>query len=180
MIPLRTERLLLRHFEPGDFGALLALHGDEELTRYIDWGPRDEEEVRATLGRKMDKLTLVCEGDGLGLAGILPSTGELIGDFTLEYQSARGRTAELGYMLHPDHHGKGYATEGAGALLRLAFEHFGMHRVVGILDARNEGSAGVLERLGMRREAHLVENEWMKGGWQSELVYAILAQEWEG
>jgi RimJ/RimL family protein N-acetyltransferase len=53
-----------------------------------------------------------------------------------------------------------------------------MHRVIGRLEARNDASARLLEKLGMRREAHLVENEWVKGEWQSELVYAILAEEW--
>jgi RimJ/RimL family protein N-acetyltransferase len=43
---------------------------------------------------------------------------------------------------------------------------------------RNAASARVLEKLGMRLEAHLVENEWVKGEWQSELVYAMLAREW--
>ena len=63
-------------------------------------------------------------------------------------------------------------------MLRLAFAELGLHRVVGRLDARNTASAAVLERLGMRREAHLVDNEWVKGEWCSELDYAVLAQEW--
>ena len=74
--------------------------------------------------------------------------------------------------------GQGYATEAARALLALAFESYGLHRVFGRLEARNVASARVLERIGMRREAHLVENEWIKGEWQSELVYALLAREW--
>ena len=63
-------------------------------------------------------------------------------------------------------------------MLAFAFEELGLHRVVGRLEPRNTGSARVLEKLGMRREAHLVENEWVKGEWQSELVYALLAREW--
>ena len=63
-------------------------------------------------------------------------------------------------------------------MLAFAFEVVGLHRVIGRLEPRNRGSACVLEKLGMRREAHLVENEWVKGEWQSELVYAILADEW--
>ena len=43
---------------------------------------------------------------------------------------------------------------------------------------RNAASARVLERLGMRREAHFVENEWLKGEWTDELVYAMLDREW--
>ena len=65
-------------------------------------------------------------------------------------------------------------------MLAFAFEVLGLHRVVGRLEPRNGGSARVLEKLGMRREAHLVENEWVKGEWQSELVYAMLAREWRG
>ncbi len=53
-----------------------------------------------------------------------------------------------------------------------------MRRIVGCLEARNTASARVLEKLGMRREALLVENEWVRGKWQSELVNALLAAEW--
>jgi RimJ/RimL family protein N-acetyltransferase len=56
----------------------------------------------------------------------------------------------------------------------------GWHRLIGRTEARNTGSARVLEKLGMRLEAHLVENEWVKGEWQSELDYALLASEWRG
>ena len=63
-------------------------------------------------------------------------------------------------------------------MLTFAFEVYDLHRVCGRLEARNAASARVLERLGMRREAHLVENEWVKDEWQSEFVYAILEREW--
>lgn len=63
-------------------------------------------------------------------------------------------------------------------LLRLAFERVHLHRVIGRLEARNTASARVLEKLGMRKEAHLVENEYVKDEWQSEIVFAMLAREW--
>ena len=65
-----------------------------------------------------------------------------------------------------------------GRCSRIAFDDLGLHRVIGRLEARNAASARVLEKLGMRLEAHLVENEWVKDEWQSELVYAILDREW--
>jgi RimJ/RimL family protein N-acetyltransferase len=102
----------------------------------------------------------------------------MVGDVVLEWISRRHRQGEIGYIVHPDHHGRGYATEACRPLLRVAFEEMGLHRVVGRLDARNTASARVLEKLGMRREAHLVENEWVKEEWQSEVVYAILDREW--
>jgi RimJ/RimL family protein N-acetyltransferase len=78
----------------------------------------------------------------------------------------------------PDHAGRGYATEAARRLLRLAFEELDLHRVIGRLDTRNEASARLMQRLGMRREAHFVENQFNQGRWESELVYAILRDEW--
>jgi RimJ/RimL family protein N-acetyltransferase len=102
----------------------------------------------------------------------------MIGEGSLFLLSAQHRQGEIGFIFHPDHHGHGYATETARLLLRLAFEEFGLHRVIGRLEPRNEASARLLEHVGMRREAHFVENEFVKGEWQSELVYALLEREW--
>jgi RimJ/RimL family protein N-acetyltransferase len=82
------------------------------------------------------------------------------------------------YIVPPEYQHNGYATEATAPLLRIAFEALGLHRVVGRVEARHAASARVLEKLGMRREAHLLENEFVKGEWQSELVYAILDREW--
>jgi RimJ/RimL family protein N-acetyltransferase len=105
-------------------------------------------------------------------------SGELIADVSLLWASEAHRQGELGFVVHPAHQGRGYATEASRPMLDFAFEALALHRVVGRLEPRNVGSARVLEKLGMRREAQLVENEWVKGEWQSELVYAILAREW--
>ena len=81
-------------------------------------------------------------------------------------------------MIKPDTQGRGFATEGGRQMLRLGFEGLGLHRIVCSTDARNEASARVLRKLGMRQEAHLIENEFVKGEWQSELIFAILRDEW--
>ena len=121
----------------------------------------------------------VAEGDVLSLAVILKDSGELVGDFILCWTSEEHQQAEIGYIIHPDHAGHGYATEAGRVLLRIAFQDLGLHRVVASTDARNTASGRVLEKLGMRAEAHFVENEYVKGEWQSERVYAILAREWQ-
>jgi RimJ/RimL family protein N-acetyltransferase len=176
--PFATERLVLRPFEPGDLEALHAMHSREDVARWLYWGPRSMDEVRAVLDRKIAARSIREEGDPLSLAGALRDTGELIGDFTLWLESKEHRQGEIGFLVHPAHQGRGYAMEASRELLRLGFEGLGLHRIIGTLEARNSPSARVLERLGMRREAHLVENEWVKGEWQSELVYAILDREW--
>ena len=88
---------------------------------------------------------------------------------------------EIGFIVQPRAPGQGYATEAARALCSTGrSRRWAATGVIGRTEARNTGSARVLEKLGMRLEAHLVENEWVKGEWQSELVYAMLASEWRG
>jgi RimJ/RimL family protein N-acetyltransferase len=113
---------------------------------------------------------------GVPYAGEETASGALVGYVTLTVE--QHRQGEIGFIFHPDHQGRGYATEAGRAVLGIAFGAYGLHRVSGRLEARNAASARVLEKLGMRREAHLVETEWIKGEWQSELVYALLASEW--
>jgi RimJ/RimL family protein N-acetyltransferase len=96
----------------------------------------------------------------------------------LAWRSAEHGCAEIGYVFHPDARGHGYATEACAALLELAFDGLGLHRVIARVDARNDASCAVLRRLGMRQEAYLVQNEWFKGEWTDEIDFAILATEW--
>jgi RimJ/RimL family protein N-acetyltransferase len=176
--PLRTERLALRPFATDDLGSLHAIHADEGVARWLYNEPRSLEETHELLASKVGGASVQGEGEWLSAAAVLRETGELVADMALLWTSEAHRQGELGFIVHPAHQGRGYATEASRPLLAFAFETLGLHRVVGRLEPRNTGSARVLEKLGMRREAHLVENEWVKGEWQSELVYAILAREW--
>ena len=176
--PIATERLYLRPFLPSDLDAIVAIHGDPEVVRYLYFGVRGRDELRGVLTEKARRIVLVKEGDTLNLAAVLRDGGELVGDVTLFWRSEEHRQGEVGYILHPAHGGRGYATEATRALLKIGFEDLGLHRIFGRLDARNTASARVLERVGMRREAHFVENEQVKGTWTDELLYAMLAREW--
>lgn len=177
-LPIRTERLLLRLYTEDDLDDVYAMQARPDVARYLYWGPRNRDEARESLGKKIASNRLRAEGDDLTLAVVLPDAGTVIGDVLLVWVSGEHRQGEIGYIFHPDHGGHGYATEAARVMLRLGFEGLGLHRISGRLDARNTASAGVLERLGMRREAHLVQNELVKGEWTDEMIYAILEDEW--
>ena len=169
---------MLRPFESGDLQAFHAIQSDERVVRWLYNDVRTLEETRDLLERKIAGAALHGEGEWLSAAVTLGATGELVGDVSLLWASEPHRQGELGFVFHPAHHGKGYATEASRPILAFAFETLDLHRVAGRLEPRNLASGRVLEKLGMRREAHLVENEWVKGGWQSELVYALLDHEW--
>jgi RimJ/RimL family protein N-acetyltransferase len=176
--PLETERLILRPYTAGDLDSFHAILRRDDVSRYLYSEPRDRDEARDLLARVALKTAIDDDHDDLLLAVLTKESGAIIGHVTLERTSREHRQGEIGYVLHPDHQGHGYATEAASVMLRLGFEALGFHRIVGRLDARNAASARVLERLGMRREAHLRENEFIKGEWCDELVYAMLATEW--
>jgi RimJ/RimL family protein N-acetyltransferase len=174
--PIETERLLLRPYREADIDVLHDIQSRPEVVRYLYWEPRTREQVEQVIRESSDQID--GEGGGLTLAIQPRGSDTMVGDVVLMYHSEAHRQGEIGYVLHPDHQGHGYATEAAREMLRLGFEQLGLHRIAGRLEARNSASAAVLERLGMRLEAHLHENEWVKGEWQSELVYAVLATEW--
>ena len=103
-----------------------------------------------------------------------------VGDSMLHLQGTGLSEGEIGWTVLPQHAGRGFATEAARAVLRLAFEHYGLRRVVANLDARNERSAALCERLGMRREVDRVADFWSKGTWTSTYEYALLRDECGG
>ena len=176
--PLETERLLLRPALDGDVDALHAIQRRADITRYLYWSPRSRDEVRALVAKRRGLTRFEKEGDVLFLYAVLRDTGVLIGEFSLVWTSLQNRCGEIGFILHPDHHGRGYATEAGTALLRIGFESAGLHRIIGRCDGRNVASIRAMEKLGMRKEGHFRENECVKGEWTDEVTCAMLAREW--
>jgi RimJ/RimL family protein N-acetyltransferase len=176
--PIRTERLVLRPFMPEDLDALQAMFSDPDVTRYLDHGPLSREAVGELLERISSMTGIDEHRNELRLAVELQASGQVIGDVSLWRTSIKHKQGEIGFVLHPEHQGHGYAVESMRELLRIGFQEAGLHRIVGRCDAENLASASLMERLGMRREAHFRENELIKGAWSDGLVFAMLASEW--
>lgn len=177
-LPIETARLTLRRFREEDAASLLELYGNPDVVRYLYMEPLQPDGLRDALDRRLRPPQLDAEGDVLELAAELRSAGQFVGAMTFFYRSTVHARGEIGYTIAPQYAGQGFATEGAVAMLRIGFEVLGLHRLEGQCDARNLGSARVLERIGMRREAHFLENEFVKGEWTDAHVFAMLADEW--
>jgi RimJ/RimL family protein N-acetyltransferase len=174
--PIRTSRLALRPFTRDDRDAVDAYVSDPDVVRYLYWEvASDRDAVERALAGKLGHGTLTEAGQSLILA--IEHDHAVIGEVVLKWLDRRHQQGEIGFVVSPAYQGKGYATEAAAAMLGLAFDGLGLHRVIGRCDGRNTGSARVMERLGMRREAHFVQNEIFKDEWSDEFVYAMLASE---
>ncbi|MFC7530286.1 GNAT family N-acetyltransferase [Actinoplanes sp. GCM10030250] len=175
--PVLTERLALRPVTLDDADALLAYRGLPDVCRYVPFEPMTRESIIERIEGRWAVRELTDEGQGLLLGVERRDTGELVGDVVLMWHSREHSGGEIGYVFNPEFAGQGYATEAARALLGLGFRELGLHRIVARVDERNQASAKVALRLGMRQEARLVENEMFKGEWSNELQFGMLAAE---
>jgi len=176
--PVRSPRLSLRPLSAADTTALLAYRSRADVCRYVPFTPMDTAIIAERLGTVWARTSLNDEGQNLTLGVEVTDSGELVGDVVLMWHSREHRGGEIGYVLNPEFSGHGYATEAVRRLLGLAFDDLGLHRVIARVDARNDASARLARRLGMRQEAYLVRNEWFKGEWTDEVDFALLEEEW--
>ena len=176
-LPLHTSRLCLRALVEDDLDEHFGLYGDPEVVRYLYDLPLSLDAATRHLSKRLGGA-LPGEGEWLNLA--VECEGVFLGEVGVSLVSHLHRQAEVGYVFAPAARGRGFATEATRCVVDLAFDAMGAHRVAGRLDARNVASARVLERLGMRREALLRENEFVKGEWTDEVVYGVLREEWSG
>ncbi|HET9896957.1 MAG TPA: GNAT family protein [Streptosporangiaceae bacterium] len=176
-LPLRTERLVLRPFRQGDEAAVLAYRRRAEVCRYIPSDPLDEATAGEFVASRLGLTTLAADGARIVL--VVELAGQVIGDVLVRIERLGDGQAEIGWVLSPDFQGRGYAAEAARRLVELSFSELDMHRVWAQLDRRNSASARLCGRLGMRHEAHLRQDMWLKGEWTDAVIYAIMRQEWK-
>lgn len=182
---LETARLLLRPFEAGDYPLILKISSDPDTVKYLYYwgrpGMTPEQDARRFLAYALgewEKRPIRAREYCI----VLKETGETLGDGSVEYWGDTGRIAEIGWILTPEHRGKGYVTEMGRELIRYAFEEMGVDKVIAHCDTRNLPSYRVMERLSMRLES--VEKECRPakeaGGKKSdEFTYALFRRDWE-
>jgi RimJ/RimL family protein N-acetyltransferase len=175
--PVTTERLIIRPLTGDDLARHHAMFSNPDVVRFLYEEPLNLQGAEEHLSRRC-KVDLPQDGEWLNLGVEVAGEGVLIGEIGLAKLSETNRHCEIGYVFDPAFSGHGYATEAAAFVVDVAFTVLNAHRVSACLDARNFASQRLLERLGMRREGHLKENEYVKGDWTDEAIYATLEDEW--
>lgn len=175
-VPVRTARLNLREFVATDFAAVHAYSSDPRVTRYLFFGPRDEQSTAEYL-----EELLASQGElprtRFELAVEEIATGRLIGACDLSLIEAK--VVDLGYMLGAEQWGNGYATEIALALVDAAFSELRAERVISTVDVNNGASIRVLEKVGMRWEAVYRKHRRAKNRWWDCHLFTLPRAVWE-
>jgi aminoglycoside 6'-N-acetyltransferase len=177
MFPLTTERLVLRRFVDADAQMLAAYRNDPEVARYQTWERCSLAEAKALI-TEFKHQPFGTPGEWIQAAISLRSTNQLVGDVAMKLQRQDPRQAVVGFTIAANHQRRGYGRE----ILTGVYDHFffamGLHRVSADCDPRNQASWGLMESLGMRREAHHIRSFWFKGEWADTYIYAVLREEW--
>ena len=176
-LPMQSERVILRPFREEDVAAFHTYRSDPDVAALQGWDPISLDDAHVFVGKQIAGRPGTL-GTGAQIAIELRATGEMIGDVFLRTPAEQPYAAEIGFTLTPARRGHGYATEAVQLLLQGVFEKLGKHRVTALTYARNERSVRLLERVGMRREAHHIESSQLDGEWVDDYVYAILRWEW--
>jgi RimJ/RimL family protein N-acetyltransferase len=175
-LPLATARLNLREFTATDFDAVLAYSKDPKVTRYLFFGPRDEDSTREyleeLLASQREQPRIRFE-----LAVEEKAGGRLIGACDLSL--IERNVMDLGYMLEAAAWGQGFATEIAAALLEAAFQELRVDRVISTVDVNNGASIRVLEKIGMRWEAIYRRHRRAKNRWWDCHLFVMPREVWE-
>jgi RimJ/RimL family protein N-acetyltransferase len=162
----------LRDFDHQDVDAVLAIVGDDRVTRWLSFDDRDrdgaERMLTAAINAAQDAprtefylAVTVAEG--------------LVGFVRLALGGARA--AKLGYAVHADHQGHGYATDAAHTLIRYGFDHLDLHRITAAVGPDNEASIAALKRLGFAPEGRLRDHVFTNGAWRDSLLLSLLTGE---
>jgi [ribosomal protein S5]-alanine N-acetyltransferase len=175
-VPVRTARLNLREFVAADFNAVYTYSSDARVTRYLFFGPRDqdstaeylEELLASQLERPRTRFELAVEEN---------ASGRLIGACDLSLIEAN--VVDLGYMLGTEYWGKGFATEISLALIDAAFFDLCAERVISTVDVNNAASIRVLEKIGMRWEAVYRKHRRAKNRWWDCHLFVLPREVWQ-
>jgi len=178
---MRSDRLYFREFGEADFSLFYSIFSNEAIMKYALMDKADSEEDLVPYFQNILKNNGTTDNRSVFEYAVFDQTGRrFIGfaDAGIVKKNGDGGSAEIGYFLHPEFWGQGYATEIANCLIKFCFDQLGVHRVFARCNANNANSEKVMIKTGMKREGEFRKVRYKNGGWDNELQYSILVEEW--
>ncbi len=175
-VKYETERLQIGEYEEKDWEAVYDYSKNMEVVQYESWGPYDEAQTKRYIADSIKSAKMYPR-----LTHYFPiKTRDVeapMGGCGLYVKSYINRDASMGYVIHPDYWGKGYATEIVRFMVCYGFQKLKLHRIYATCHTANLGSAKVLEKAGFTKEGCMREHKKIRGEWTSSLLYSILKGE---
>lgn len=174
LLPVESKRLMIRRLEQNDLDSFYHHRSDPEVVQFIA-PPMDRAGVE-----KLFRDRAVWRGEQghmIALPIVLKETGEVIGEGALRVENVDFRRAEIGYLVHKEHHGRGLGTESAKLLRDFCFQQLNMHKITAYCDSLNTASVRVLEKVGMEQEGCYKHHIFRDGKWTDTLVFGLIRED---
>ena len=168
---IKTKRLVLRPLEPGDLDTAHEYAGDPAITGYMMYLPNKSKRETGQFLRQAAAEWSKAEPQFYEFAVTLDH--KHIGAVSV-YLDESGQEGELGWIIHRDYQGHGYATEAAKAVLDFAFDTLGVKKAVAHCDYRNEPSYRVMRNIGLSLERNDLTRRYSGSDEDvQELMYSV-------
>lgn len=168
-----TERLTIRPFKSTDLQDVFAIYNNDDTCKFLLHNKWTHEDMQKRFNKKLENNVLTKDSI-LSLAVIYKT--KVVGDLSVWYTNMKD-TVEIGYSFSNEVTGRGLATEAVSSLVFKLFNECNVHRIQANLDARNIASQKLCERIGMRKEAHFIQDFWNKDEWTDSIVYGMLSSD---
>jgi RimJ/RimL family protein N-acetyltransferase len=175
-LPIVLGDLTLRRVHRDDAADLLEYRSDPLVARQQFWDPFNSLQVASLIA---DQSCVVPGMYGVPLILALEFDGKVIGDFSLTINSPEHSQGEVGFSFHQKFTHRGLATRALSGVLGFGFLQLRLHRITAATFTDNERAGRLMERVGMRREAHFVHDAFVRGRWVDVYVFGMLADEWQ-
>ena len=174
MINLETENLTLRSLIDSDRQTFLQMHLDTEINRYIR-PPEDQQQILVKFDERKQPWDYK-SGSWLTLT-IEDKQGAFVGYSGFHCIDTEYNDVEVGYIMHPNAQGKGYATEALKRIVSWGVQQYQIRKFIAYCDVENIGSQRVLQKTGFQQEGLLREHVKNGERWVDDCVFGLLSRE---
>ncbi len=173
---IETENLLLRPIKTDDKFNFFAYRSDAITNQFQGFVPKTLQEVEMFITNSAKEFNQ--PNTWFQLIIIEKLNQNVVGDIGIHFLNEDNKQVEIGCTLSKASQGKGYATEALKIVLDILFRDYQKHRIIASVDPKNSKSIRLMERIGMRKEAHFIESLFINGVWTDDVIFAILRKEW--
>lgn len=171
-----SERLLIRPIMQEDNQAVFRYRSDKETNKYQGWIPRSLAEVDEFIAKNPSTFNL--PESWFQLVMIDRTSTRIIGDIGVHFFGHEHLQVELGCTIKKEFQQQGYAKEGLKTVMQALFQQYNKHRIIASVAPENKAYIQLLTSLGFRQEAHFVKSYFHNGTWEDDILFAMLAEEW--